>query len=96
MHEADKKGVLTRLKRVSGQAQGLVRMVEDDQYCVDVLQQIAAVQGALAQVSKQLLRSHLKTCVVEAFESEDRGDRDRAIEEIVDLFAKDKKRGGSR
>lgn len=92
----EKKALLTRLKRIEGQAGGIARMVEEDKYCVDVLQQILAVQGALAQVSKKLLQAHMKTCVVSAFESGDASERDRAIEEVVDLFAKGSKSGTGR
>lgn len=92
----EKKALLTRLKRIEGQAGGIARMVEEDKYCVDVLQQILAVQGALAQVSKKLLQSHMKTCVVSALESGDTEKRERAIEEVVDLFAKGSKSGTGR
>ena len=54
-----KKQLLSRLRRIEGQAGGLVRMVEADKSCIDVLQQMAAAQGALAQASKMLVRYHL-------------------------------------
>ena len=88
LSEDEKKKLLARLRRIEGQAGGLIRMIEEDKYCVDVLQQISAVQGALAQASKQLLQSHLHTCVVHAFESNKPSERNRVIDEIVDLFAK--------
>jgi DNA-binding FrmR family transcriptional regulator len=83
-----KKQLLSRLRRIEGQAGGLVRMVEADKYCIDVLQQMAAVQGALAQASKMLIRSHLETCVVDAFKSRKTEERERVISELVDLFAR--------
>ncbi|MGK0521397.1 MAG: DNA-binding FrmR family transcriptional regulator, partial [Planctomycetota bacterium] len=72
---------------------GLIRMVDADKYCIDILQQIQAVQGALAQTSKQLLQSHMKTCVVHAFDSNQAAERDRVIAEVVDLFAKSSRTG---
>lgn len=83
-----KKQLLSRLRRIEGQAGGLVRMVEADKYCIDVLQQMAAAQGALAQASKMLVRSHLETCVVDAFKSRKVEERERVISELVDLFAR--------
>lgn len=84
----EKKKLIARLRRVEGQVGGLVRMVESDKYCVDTLQQMSAVQGALAQASKLLVRSHLETCVVEAFASNQPAKQQRVIEEVVDLFAR--------
>ena len=77
LSEDEKKKLLARLRRIEGQTGGLIRMVEDDKYCVDVLQQISAVQGALSQTSKLLLKSRLQTCVVHAFDSKKAGERDR-------------------
>ena len=96
LSEDEKKKLLARLRRIEGQTGGLIRMVEDDKYCVEILQQISAVQGALSQTSKLLLKSHLQTCVVHAFDSKNAGERDRVIDEIVDLFAKSTKSGPSK
>ncbi|MBB5803412.1 DNA-binding FrmR family transcriptional regulator [Saccharothrix ecbatanensis] len=59
-YTADKDAVLTRLRRVEGQVRGLQRMVENDEYCIDVLTQIAAATKALQAVSLGLLDEHLK------------------------------------
>ena len=86
--EDEKKQLLSRLRRIEGQAGGLARMVEADKYCIDILQQMAAVQGALAQASKVLIRSHLETCVAEAFKSRKPDEQARVISELVDFFAR--------
>ena len=96
LSEDEKKKLLARLRRIEGQAGGLIRMIEDDKYCIDVLQQIQAVQGALAQASKHLLQSHLKTCVVHAFASQKPSEQERVIGEIVDLFAKVSRTGSGK
>ncbi|MFE9748329.1 metal-sensitive transcriptional regulator [Saccharothrix saharensis] len=57
---------LKRLRRIEGQVRGLQRMVENDEYCIDVLTQIAAATKALQAVSLGLLDQHLKHCVAEA------------------------------
>jgi DNA-binding FrmR family transcriptional regulator len=57
---------LKRLRRIEGQVRGLQRMIEDDQYCIDVLTQISAATKALQAVSLGLIDEHLKHCVAEA------------------------------
>ena len=63
-------------------------MVEGDRYCVDVLLQISAARAALAKVSKILLESHIRTCVRDAFESEDEDERAAKIAELTRVFDK--------
>jgi DNA-binding FrmR family transcriptional regulator len=63
-------------------------MIGDDAYCVDVLLQISAVQGALEQVQKLLLGRHIESCVADAFRSGSRGDRQRKIDDLLDVFAR--------
>ncbi|KAA2258850.1 metal-sensitive transcriptional regulator [Solihabitans fulvus] len=65
-YTADKDAFLKRLRRVEGQVRGLQRMVEGDEYCIDILTQIAAATKALQAVSLGLLDQHLKHCVAEA------------------------------
>ncbi|AIJ23337.1 metal-sensitive transcriptional regulator [Amycolatopsis methanolica] len=65
-YTSDKDGYLTRLRRIEGQIRGPQRMVENDEYCIDVLTQIAAATKALQSVSLGLMDEHLKHCVAEA------------------------------
>jgi DNA-binding FrmR family transcriptional regulator len=65
-YESSKSDVLTRLRRIEGQARGLQRMVEEDQYCIDILTQVSAATKALQSFSLELLDEHLATCVVQA------------------------------
>jgi DNA-binding FrmR family transcriptional regulator len=62
----EKAAVLKRLRRIEGQARGLQRMVEEDKYCIDVLDQISATTRALQAVALKLLGDHLSHCVKEA------------------------------
>ncbi|WP_447003533.1 metal-sensitive transcriptional regulator [Saccharothrix isguenensis] len=62
----DKDAILKRLRRIEGQVRGLQRMVESDEYCIDVLTQISAATKALQAVSLGLLDEHLKHCVAQA------------------------------
>tara|TARA_R110002126_G_scaffold66038_1_gene167934 strand:+ start:4320 stop:4613 length:294 start_codon:yes stop_codon:yes gene_type:complete len=93
LSDDEKQKLIRTLRRIEGQAGGLIRMVEADRYCIDIIQQVAAMQGALAQASKQLLDAHLRTCLVTAFESKKSGERERMVTEIVDLFAKTMRTG---
>ena len=77
-----------RLRRIEGQVQGLQRMIAADASCTDILLQISAVQGALAQVQKLLLGRHIETCVTDALRSGSRLDRQRKIDELVEVFAR--------
>jgi DNA-binding FrmR family transcriptional regulator len=77
-----------RLRRIEGQVQGLQRMLDNDAYCVDILLQISAVQGALDQVQKLLLGRHIESCVTDALRSGSKTDRQQKIEELLDVFAR--------
>ena len=77
-----------RLRRLEGQVQGLQRMIAADAYCVDILLQISAVQGALGQVQKLLLGRHVESCVAEALRSGSRTERQRKVDELLDVFSR--------
>lgn len=77
-----------RLRRIEGQVQGLQRMMAADASCADILLQISAVQGALVQVQKILLGRHIETCVADALRSGSRGDRQRKIDELIEICAR--------
>jgi len=79
---------LGRLRRIEGQVQGIQRMVEEDKSCVDVLLQLAAVQGAVEQVQKLLLVQHLEACVAEAVRTPSTRDRQRKMDELLDVFSR--------
>ncbi len=80
-----------RLNRLKGQLEGIHRMVEEEAYCVDVLQQIAAVRGALGKVASKLLESHVNHCVYQAFTTGSDNERLEKIDELVSLFEKSMK-----
>ncbi|GAA4178736.1 metal-sensitive transcriptional regulator [Gryllotalpicola koreensis] len=62
----DKDKYLNRLKRIEGQARGISKMVDEEQYCIDILTQISALKSALEAVAVGLLDDHLKHCVLDA------------------------------
>src|SRR6478752_6408616 len=75
-----KDDYLKRLRRIEGQARGLQRMVEEDQYCIDILTQVSAITKALQAVSLELLDDHLRHCLREAAHTS-RAEADQKIEE---------------
>jgi CsoR family transcriptional regulator, copper-sensing transcriptional repressor len=81
-----KKAVLNRLKNTEGHIRGIQRMVEEDAYCIDIMKQIKAVQKALERINAMTLENHLETCVTTALRSEDVDERERVIDEVVDVF----------
>ncbi|MBU6289407.1 MAG: metal-sensitive transcriptional regulator [Chloroflexi bacterium] len=78
--------VLNRLKSIDGHLRGVIRMVEDDTYCIDVIRQLQAVEGAIGRVSSLMLEDHLQTCVTSALRGDDADDRARVIGELLRLF----------
>ena len=83
----DKTAVLARLKRIEGQARGIHKMVEDDRYCIDVLQQISAVTRALQSVALHLLDEHMRHCVVNAVKAGG-SEKETKLQEASDAIAK--------
>jgi len=77
---------LHRLKNIEGHLRGIQRMIESDQYCIDILHQIHAVQAALNKVSSLMLEGHLNSCVITAIQGENPEDRERVLKEITDVF----------
>ncbi|MGI8535797.1 MAG: metal-sensitive transcriptional regulator [Mycobacteriales bacterium] len=71
MSDQVRADTLLRLRKIAGQVQGISRMVEDDRYCVDVLQQLSAVSSAVESVSKVVVRNYLERCVTDAINGGD-------------------------
>lgn len=83
--------LVKRLKRIEGQVRGLVNMVEQERYCVDILHQVSAVRAALARVEDEVLKAHAATCVAEAIRSGDAEQQRQKFDELVELFGRVKK-----
>ena len=86
MRTEAKAAVLKRLKRIEGQVRGLVRMVEDDRYCIDVVTQISAVRAALKRAEEEVLNDHIGHCVEHAIMAGDKADQRRKISELMDVL----------
>ncbi len=81
-----KLGLITRLSRAEGQIRGIRRMIEEEAYCIDVLQQVAAVRRALDRLALLLLRDHLETCVSDAILAKRPEEKIRELIETVDRY----------
>ncbi|MFQ6015391.1 MAG: metal-sensitive transcriptional regulator [Anaerolineae bacterium] len=86
MPEGQKEKILRRLKSIEGHVRGVHRMVDDDVYCIDIIKQTLAVQSAIDKVNLMILENHLQTCVTTAIRSDDPGERERVITELLDVF----------
>jgi DNA-binding FrmR family transcriptional regulator len=82
----DHTNTIKRLKTIEGHIRGIQRMLEEDAYCIDVINQIHAVQSALNKVNKQILDQHLNSCVITAIRGEDPQERERILKEITEVY----------
>jgi DNA-binding FrmR family transcriptional regulator len=82
----ENENTLRRLKTIEGHLRGVIRMVEQDAYCIDVIRQIQAVESALNKVSAHILEDHLNSCVITAIQGNDRKERERVLKEITEVF----------
>ncbi|MGI6622897.1 MAG: metal-sensing transcriptional repressor [Acetivibrionales bacterium] len=87
MESGDKTKVLNLLKTSKGQIDGIIRMVEEDRYCVDISKQILSVQALLKKANLKIIDQHIKHCVKQAF-SEGEIAGNEKVNEIMDLISK--------
>jgi len=85
-HMENQENTLRRLKTIEGHLRGVIRMVEQDEYCIDVIRQIQAVEAALNKVSAQILENHLNSCVTTAIQGSNPKERERVLKEITEVF----------
>ncbi len=86
MTEDHKREILNRLKSVEGHVRGIERMVDENAYCIEIINQILAVQRALDKANSMILERHLQTCVTTAIRGDDAAERERVIAEIMNVF----------
>jgi DNA-binding FrmR family transcriptional regulator len=80
-----KKNALTRLKRVEGQVRGIMKMVEEEQYCIDIINQITAAEKALSGVARIIMKRHVESCVSSAIIQ---GEGQTKIDELINAVFK--------
>lgn len=86
--QADSKKVLRQLKIIRGQVDGIIKMVEDDRYCIDISNQILAARAALNKTNSIIMAAHLESCVVDSANSEDEENKKEKLEELSKLIQK--------
>ena len=79
---------LEYLKKIEGQVRGLQRMIEEKRYCVDIMTQVHSIIGALYRVENEIFRKHTEGCVVSAFKGKSEVEKQKKIDEIVELVSR--------
>ncbi len=93
MKDVHQRNVLNRLKTARGHLDGIIRMVEDDTYCPELMKQLSAVQGSLERASRLVLRNHLETCVAAAMQA---GRTEEIVDELMEALRYDRIATGAR
>jgi CsoR family transcriptional regulator, copper-sensing transcriptional repressor len=83
-----KRATLQRLARIEGQVRGVAKMVEQERYCIDILNQVMAIRVALSQVEILILQDHADNCVEDAIASSDPEEQRRKFRELIEVFEK--------
>lgn len=86
MDSDHKQQLLNRLKTIEGHVRGVQRMVETDTYCIDLLKQTRAIQQSLARLDAIILAEHLRSCVTTAIRNDDVGERERVVNELLQVY----------
>lgn len=81
---SERKALLNRLSRIEGQIRGIKGMVESDAYCTDILTQVSAATAALNSFNKELMATHIRTCVAEDIKA----DKNETVDELVEVLQK--------
>lgn len=83
--QADKKQIVRLIKTARGQLDGILKMIEEDQYCVDIATQMMAADAIIRKANREVLSAHIKGCVKDAMEN---GRGDQKIDEMIQLIDK--------
>ena len=85
------ESIVKRLKRIEGQVRGVISMIEQDRYCIDILQQLSAIKAALGKAENEVLKKHAANCVEEAIQSGVEREQRKKFNELVELMARSKR-----
>ena len=85
---ADHRGQLNRLRRIRGQVDGVIRMVEENRYCPDIVIQTRAARAALLKLEHELLRGHVQHCVKDAVHGRSDKDPDAVLDELMEVLGR--------
>lgn len=85
LHLAQRETLVARLNRIEGQLRGIRRMIDEPRACIDLLQQLAAAEAALARISHSVFKFHVEHCVAEGV-SKGKAEQHKQLKELVDIF----------
>lgn len=85
-HHPDHSAELKKLNRISGQVEGVKKMVGERRYCPDIITQLRAIKAAVKSVEANILEEHLRSCITEALRSEDKKEQEKKISELKEIF----------
>jgi DNA-binding FrmR family transcriptional regulator len=88
LSDKEKTKLTNRLRRIAGQVSGIERMIDEDEYCIDILVQIAAANGALGKVGQIILENHLQSCVTKALKGGNAKERQEKLDELNKVIRK--------
>jgi len=88
--EHEMSAISKRLNKIEGQVRGINRMIEDERYCIEILQQMQAIKSALSRVEDAILKDHAASCVDSALKSGNIKAQRKKFNELVDLFSRTK------
>lgn len=88
MRENVKKSASARLARIEGQVRGVARMIAEDRYCIDVMNQIEAVKAALKKLEDEILKDHIAHCVEHSIATGDAKDQRQKVAELVEILGR--------
>lgn len=86
MKKISKKQILVRMNYLVGHLNGVIKMIKDERYCIDIIRQNQAVVAALKKINEIILKNHLETCVKRAVESRDKKEQKKVFSEIIEVF----------
>ena len=82
----DHSDTLSALRRIEGQVRGVQKMVENRKYCIDILNQIYAIKGALVRVEEKIIERHFQNCVTQAIKGSSEREKQQKLDEILKLI----------
>ena len=88
MDQETKRKCQQRLSRIEGQVRGVARMIDEGRYCIDIMNQIAAVQAAMGKVEEELLRNHVSHCVENAITSGNADEQRKKVAELIEVLGR--------
>lgn len=91
MKKPNQKKILTRMNYLVGHLQGVVKMIAEDRYCIEIIRQNQAVISALKKVNQLILKNHLDTCVTSAIKGKSESERKRVFDELTEIFKEEDK-----